>query len=113
MSIDTTKSFVPLNIVIITISDTRTNDNDKSGRFLVEASSSYGHKVLKKIIIPDNLEEIVATLQQYIDKPNVDVIIFTPSLVQCFVPVQISSRIHCDSTGWYSNSFPLHFSGEL
>ena len=77
MSIDTTKSFVPLKIVVITISDTRTEENDKSGKFLTSALQSAGHQLFDKIIIKDDLENIVKTLQKYTLHPSVEVIICT------------------------------------
>ena len=77
MSIDTTKSFVPLKIVVITISDTRTEENDKSGKFLTSALQSAGHQLFDKIIIKDDLENIVTTLQKYTLHPSVEVIICT------------------------------------
>ena len=59
MRIDTSKSFVPLKIVVITISDSRTEKNDKSGQFLTNAVQTAGHEVFAKEIITDDIEKIV------------------------------------------------------
>ena len=77
MRIDTTKSFVPLKIVVITISDSRTESNDKSGLFLTNAVTAAGHELFAKEIITDDLEKIVARLTEYILEPAVEGIICT------------------------------------
>ena len=77
MRIDTSKSFVPLKIVVITISDSRTEKNDKSGQFLTNAVQTAGHELFAKKIISDDIEKIVAMLRTYILEPAVEVIICT------------------------------------
>ncbi|MEX0737956.1 MAG: molybdenum cofactor biosynthesis protein B [Pseudohongiella sp.] len=57
--------FIPVNAAVITVSDTRTETNDSSGRYLVEQMQSAGHNVVQKVIIKDDtykLRALVATL---------------------------------------------------
>jgi len=75
--IDETKPFLPVNIAVLTVSDTRTEANDKSGATLVERITEAGHKVVDKRILPDDQDGIVAQLQAWIADPNVDCIIST------------------------------------
>lgn len=75
--IDESLPFVPVNIAILTISDTRTQKDDKSGRNLEEMSSADGHKVVKRDIVRDDVEGIVARLKELIAEPEVDVVITT------------------------------------
>ena len=63
MTIDTSLEFVPINIVVLTISDTRTSETDTSGALLQERINTAGHKCIKKIIIPDDVQQIKETLQ--------------------------------------------------
>tara|TARA_B110000116_G_scaffold251801_1_gene247167 strand:+ start:1478 stop:2008 length:531 start_codon:yes stop_codon:yes gene_type:complete len=69
--------FVPINIGIITISDSRTEEDDKSGNLLKERIDNFGHKVLKKIIISDDFKGIKKNITQLAQDPLIDVIITT------------------------------------
>jgi len=69
--------FISLNIGIITISDTRSEENDKSGKVLYDAIIDSKHKVFNKIIIPDNIDQIRECIISWIKTNNVDVIIST------------------------------------
>ena len=62
MPIDTSLDFVPINIAIITISDTRTIKDDTSGDTLERRINQSGHKMIKRTIIPDNVDIIKRTL---------------------------------------------------
>ena len=64
-----------LNIIIVIVSDTRTTATDKSGKSLAKLISEAGHKVLDKIIIPDDVYEIRHAISKYIIDSHVDVII--------------------------------------
>ena len=77
MPIDTSLKFVPINIVILTISDTRTADTDTSGALLKERINSAGHNCIKKKIIPDDVKLIRETLQILSNKKEIDCIITT------------------------------------
>ncbi len=69
--------FVPLNIAILTISDTRTEVDDKSGKLLQEGAQSDGHSVVEKAIVKDDIYQMRAIFSQWIADPNVHVIIST------------------------------------
>ncbi|MGE0735096.1 MAG: molybdenum cofactor biosynthesis protein B [Alphaproteobacteria bacterium] len=75
--IDESRKFVPINIAVLTVSDTRTEADDKSGRTLVERIEGAGHKVVAKIIVKDDQASIVAQLKKWIADPNVDAVIST------------------------------------
>ena len=77
MSIDTSKTFVPLHIVVCTISDTRSDDNDTSGSFLCDALIQNGHILQEKIIIKDDLSTIVSQIQNWISRDDIDIILCT------------------------------------
>ncbi len=64
-----------LNVVIITISDSRTIKTDKSGKVLGKLVEKAGHKILDKLIIPDDIYQIRCITSKYIVQKNVDVII--------------------------------------
>tara|TARA_Y100000590_G_scaffold418672_1_gene519704 strand:- start:2951 stop:3481 length:531 start_codon:yes stop_codon:yes gene_type:complete len=71
------KKFVSINIVLITISDTRKEKDDKSGSLLEKRIINFGHKIFKKIIIKDNISKIKKTILNYSNKKSVDAIITT------------------------------------
>src|SRR5215207_11560152 len=76
-SIDETKQFVPLNIAVLTISDTRSLADDKSGTTLAERLTAAGHKLATRNIVPDDVERIQAQVKIWIADPNIDVVITT------------------------------------
>tara|TARA_Y100000741_G_C18214091_1_gene542959 strand:- start:631 stop:1161 length:531 start_codon:yes stop_codon:yes gene_type:complete len=76
-NIDNTIKFVSINIGLITISDSRNEENDKSGNLLKEKISNFGHIVYKKIIIPDDIDLIKKTVSELSLDSNVDAIITT------------------------------------
>lgn len=71
------RKFLPVNIAVFTISDTRTLEDDKSGDLLVELSEIAGHKVVKREIIKDEKSAIVAQLRAAIADVEIDVVIST------------------------------------
>jgi molybdenum cofactor biosynthesis protein B len=71
------KQFIPLNIVVLTVSDTRTEADDVSGNTLVERAMTAGHKVIEKKIVPDNIYQIRAGVSTWIADDNVNVVIST------------------------------------
>jgi molybdenum cofactor biosynthesis protein B len=75
--IDDTRPFLPVNIAILTVSDTRTEADDKSGRSLVEMVTRDGHRVAAKRIVRDDQAAIVAQLRAWIADPKIDVVIST------------------------------------
>ncbi len=69
--------FVPLNIAILTISDSRTEADDKSGKLLQEGAQSDGHSVVEKAIVKDDIYQMRAIFSRWIADPKVHVIIST------------------------------------
>lgn len=69
--------FVPLNIVVLTVSDTRTEETDKSGKVLREGALADGHNVVEKAIVKDDVYQMRAIFSRWIADPNVHVIIST------------------------------------
>ena len=76
-SMDEAKDFVPLNIAVLTISDTRTLADDKSGTTLSDRITGAGHHLAAREIISDDVEAIRAIIKKWITDPGVDAIITT------------------------------------
>ena len=74
---DQSRQFVPLNIAVLTVSDTRSLDDDKSGTALSERIKAAGHVVYERSIVRDDIEAIRARVKEWIAAPSVDVIITT------------------------------------
>jgi len=66
-----------VNIAIMTVSDTRTEADDKSGNTLVERAQKAGHKVVARTIVKDEIDAIQKLLKEWIASPEVDVVIST------------------------------------
>jgi len=77
MALDPNRSFLPVNIAVLTISDTRSLADDKSGNTLVERIEQAGHKVQVRDIVRDDKDAIAAKLRAWIADPNVDVVLST------------------------------------
>lgn len=77
MKIDQDRPFLPVNIAVLTVSDTRTEADDRSGNTLVERVEKAGHHVVKRAIVRDVATRISALLQEWVDHPEIDVIITT------------------------------------
>ena len=75
--LDLTRNFVPVKIAVLTISDTRSLKNDKSGDLLVSKITDAGHFLVKREITQDNIQKIKTNLQQSIQDPGIDVVIST------------------------------------
>ncbi len=75
--IDETRRFIPINIAVLTVSDTRTAANDTSGDTLVERIAKAGHRVADRAIERDDTSVIEATLRRWIADPSIDVVITT------------------------------------
>ncbi|GHA18235.1 molybdenum cofactor biosynthesis protein B [Oceanisphaera arctica] len=70
-------AFVPLNIAVLTVSDTRNEDTDSSGRYLVEALTGAGHRLAEKVILKDDKYDIRALISRWIASAEVQVVIIT------------------------------------
>ena len=75
--IDGERSFLPVNIAVLTVSDSRTLETDGSGRTLVERIEGAGHRVAARDIVPDDVPVIVDALRAWVSDPAVDVVIVT------------------------------------
>jgi molybdenum cofactor biosynthesis protein B len=75
--VDEKKQFVPLKIAVLTISDTRSLKDDKSGALLVQRIVAAGHVVAERSIVADEVEAIRARVKAWIDDPVIDVVITT------------------------------------
>lgn len=69
--------FIPINVAVLTISDTRQFDNDTSGKVLEDKASADGHHVIARQIVPDNIYQIRAIISQWIADPEVNAVITT------------------------------------
>jgi molybdenum cofactor biosynthesis protein B len=66
-----------VNIALLTVTDTRTFDNDKSGAILVEKIKEANHNLIDRKICKDNKKDIVLILKEWINKNDIDVVITT------------------------------------
>jgi len=75
--IDESLTFHPLAIAVLTISDTRDMETDKSGALLAERLTAAGHTLAGRAIVTDSVPAIRAQIQAWIDDPAVEVVITT------------------------------------
>ena len=75
--IDTSRDFIPVSIAVLTISDSRTEENDKSGGLLVGRVERSGHRVADKKIVPDDIHQVRAQVCQWIVDSEIQVILTT------------------------------------
>ena len=71
------RTFVPLDIAVLTVSDTRTEENDTSGKTLAERLVKAGHRLAEKAIVADDIYAIRAIVSRWIADPGVQVVITT------------------------------------
>lgn len=71
------REFMPLNIAVLTVSDTRTEANDTSGQALIDGLTAAGHFLYDRKIIPDDIYKIRAVVSQWIADDRVNVVITT------------------------------------
>jgi molybdenum cofactor biosynthesis protein B len=75
--IDQSLEFHPLKIAVLTVSDTRTEEADKSGALLAERLAAAGHALAGRAIVADEVEAIRARVRAWADDPDIDVILST------------------------------------
>ena len=75
--IDPQRSFLPLRIAVLTVSDTRELQNDKSGDTLAERAVAAGHQVIARKIVPDDRASIEAQVRAWVADPEVQVVLAT------------------------------------
>lgn len=73
----TDRAFIPLAICVLTISDTRTEETDRSGKLLADRLTTAGHTLRAKRIVPDDIYEIRAAVSTWIADPDVNAVIST------------------------------------
>jgi molybdenum cofactor biosynthesis protein B len=76
-SADEPKQFIPLNIAVLTVSDTRSLDDDKSGTTLAERLSAAGHMLAARKIVTDDVEAIRVVIKEWIADRGIDAVITT------------------------------------
>ena len=77
MPIDKKLNFLPVHIAVMTVSDTRTKDDDRSGDTLIERLKADGHILAARTIVKDDSRTIEAQLKHWIENPKIDVVIST------------------------------------
>ncbi|MEM6491260.1 MAG: molybdopterin-binding protein, partial [Pseudomonadota bacterium] len=75
--IDQNRAFIPCRIAVLTVSDTRTLETDKSGDALVRMITEDGHEIADRAIVSDDADAIAAKLDGWIDSGAADVVIAT------------------------------------
>ncbi|MFD1007399.1 MULTISPECIES: molybdenum cofactor biosynthesis protein B [Oceanisphaera] len=70
-------AFVPLKIAVLTVSDTRNEDTDSSGQFLVNSLIDAGHQLAEKVILKDDKYQMRALVSRWIASPEVQVVLIT------------------------------------
>lgn len=75
--IDEARPFLPVRIAVLTVSDTRTMDDDKSGSTLANLLQEAGHELADRAIVPDNIAQLRGKVSGWIADPEIDVVITT------------------------------------
>jgi molybdopterin adenylyltransferase len=74
---ESSREFIPVRIAVMTVSDTRTRDNDVSGDTLAARIQDAGHILADRVIVPDEIDAIAAQLKTWIGDPLVDAVVST------------------------------------
>jgi molybdenum cofactor biosynthesis protein B len=77
MTSSTERKFIPLRIAVLTVSDTRSEETDTSGKLLVDRLLQVGHQLADKAIVPDDVYKIRAVVSRWIADPEVQVVLTT------------------------------------
>lgn len=77
MAIDETKVFRPINIAVLTVSDTRTPETDTSGDILAGRVTGAGHHLAARMIVRDDAAALAAQFEAWIDDPAIDAVVST------------------------------------
>ena len=92
--------FVPLNIAVLTVSDTRTLETDTSGQVFVDRLLAAGHRLAERVLLKDDLYKIRAQVAHWIAEDVVQVVLITggtgftgrdstPEAVSCLLDKQV------------------------
>ncbi|MBT4567556.1 MAG: molybdenum cofactor biosynthesis protein B [Marinovum sp.] len=76
-SIDETLEFIPVRIAVLTVSDSRSLAEDSSGQTLVDRLTKAGHQLAERTLLPDERSQISQQLRQWVESPDIDVVIST------------------------------------
>jgi molybdenum cofactor biosynthesis protein B len=71
------REFLPVSIAVLTVSDSRDERTDASGRLLVERLTRAGHRLAEKLIVPDDVYQVRAAVSRWIADPRVNVVVAT------------------------------------
>ena len=71
------REFLPVNVAVLTVSDTRTLETDTSGQLIVDRLTEVGHRIAAREIVIDSELKLRAQLAQWIADPGIDVVIAT------------------------------------
>ena len=71
------REFLPIGIAVLTVSDSRDEQSDKSGRLLAGRLEKAGHRLADKVIVPDDVYQIRAVVSRWIADPAVNAVITT------------------------------------
>lgn len=74
---NTDKPLKPLNIAVLTVSDSRTRDNDTSGDLLAERAVAAGHNLADRKLLPDDIFKLRATVSAWIADESIDCVLMT------------------------------------
>lgn len=75
--IDETRDFKPISIAVLTVSDTRTAENDTSGDLLASRVTDAGHTLGDRALLRDDIKVIRAKVKSWIDDPSIDAVVST------------------------------------
>mgnify|MGYP001110715981 FL=1 len=75
--IDETLEFIPVRIAVLTVSDSRSLAEDSSGQTLVDRLTKAGHQLADRTLLPDERSQISQQLRQWVESPDIDVVIST------------------------------------
>lgn len=75
--IDESRPFIPVGIAVLTVSDTRTLADDRSGDTLCERVTKAGHKLIERAIVTDDVDAIQGKVNEWVEKGTIDVVITT------------------------------------
>jgi molybdenum cofactor biosynthesis protein B len=77
MSADSSRTFMPVGIAVVTISDTRSMEDDKSGAILAERIQAAGHRLAARLIVKDEVRQIRSAIRKLVKNQDVDAVITT------------------------------------
>ena len=100
------KNFLPLQISVLVVSDTRTDTTDTSGKILVERLTKAGHLLAEKCIVPDDVYKIRSVLSRWIADPAVEIVITsggTGLTGRDSTPEAVSALFDKEIKGFYKN----------